>query len=162
MALKLNHVVTLPTRDLPSQRSSWETLASRSPEVRTTTISTCGSDFDTRLDVFLGDCPTNGTSPYACGDGECGDDATATSLALEGQRLLIRVGSRDGATGGGTLEIACNGFEPPNPADLNGDGIVDASDLGLMFSAWNTPEADLNGDGTTDAADVGLLISAWS
>lgn len=125
------------------------------------TISTCGSDFDTRLDVFNGSCPTPGTAPYACGDAECGDDATASSLALEGQVLLIRVGSRDGSTGNGLLEIVCEGFEPPNPADLNGDGNVNSSDLGLLIAAWNTPNADLNGDGTTNAVDLGMLIAAW-
>ncbi len=49
-----------------------------------------------------------------------------------------------------------------NPADFDGNGIVDAADLGLLFAAWGTATCDLNGDGTTDSADVGLLIAAWS
>jgi hypothetical protein len=51
---------------------------------------------------------------------------------------------------------------PPAPADLNGDGVVDGGDLGLLLAAWGTPDADLNGDGTTDGADLGILLSEWS
>ncbi len=47
--------------------------------------------------------------------------------------------------------------------DVNGDGLVDAADLGLLIGAWGTadPAADINGDGSVDAADLGLLIGAW-
>ena len=50
------------------------------------------------------------------------------------------------------------------PADLNGDGAVDAADLGLLISAWGDESgyADLNGDGIVGSADLGLLISDWS
>ena len=46
---------------------------------------------------------------------------------------------------------------------MNGDGMVDAADLGLLVGAWGTadPNADINGDGDVDAADLGLLIGAW-
>ena len=127
-------------------------------------ISTCGADFDSRIDVFSSSkgCPGSSPTPYACGDDQCGDDAVATSLALEGQTLFIRVGSSDGSTGSGDLTIDCEGFEPPNPADLNGDGQVDAADIGLLVAAWGTPAGDVNGDGTTDSADLGLVIAAWS
>jgi hypothetical protein len=48
------------------------------------------------------------------------------------------------------------------PADLNGDGVVDGADLGLLLGAWGQAGAtDLNGDGTTDGADLGLLLGAW-
>ena len=127
-------------------------------------MSTCGADFDSRIDVFFNPkgCPSPGQPPYACGDDECGDGAVASSLVVKGQTLFIRVGSSNGSTGSGELTIDCQGFDPPDPADLNGDDIVDAADLGLMIVAWGTPNADLNGDGTTDSADLGLLIAAWS
>ena len=48
------------------------------------------------------------------------------------------------------------------PGDLNGDGVVNAADLGLLIAAWSTPNADINGDGTTNSADLGLLIANWS
>ena len=51
---------------------------------------------------------------------------------------------------------------PPSSADLNGDGVVDGADFGLLLSAWGTPDADLNGDGTTDGSDLGILLGAWT
>jgi Tol biopolymer transport system component len=52
---------------------------------------------------------------------------------------------------------------PETPSDLDGDGAVGASDLGLLLAAWNTTDAlaDLNGDGTVDALDLGILLGAW-
>lgn len=47
--------------------------------------------------------------------------------------------------------------------DLNGDGIVNGADLGLMLANWNNPGAgDLDGSGTVDGADLGLLLAAWT
>ena len=60
------------------------------------------------------------------------------------------------------LLVECEPLNPPNPADLNGDGLVDAADLGLLIAAWGTAKADLNGDGTTNSADIGILLVAWT
>lgn len=49
---------------------------------------------------------------------------------------------------------------PPScPADLNGDGRVDVTDLVALFSAWGTgdPQADLNGDGRVSLPDLLIL-----
>jgi hypothetical protein len=49
------------------------------------------------------------------------------------------------------------------PGDLNGDGVVDGADLGLLLSNWGgSGVGDLTGDGLVDGADLGLLLSAWS
>ncbi len=58
-------------------------------------------------------------------------------------------------------EIRCS--PTGNPADLNGDGVVDGGDLGVLLSLWGTadPTADLSGDGVVDGADLGILLSAW-
>ena len=47
--------------------------------------------------------------------------------------------------------------------DINGDGIVDTADLGILIGAFGTsnPDADLNGDGIVDTADLGLLLSQY-
>lgn len=53
---------------------------------------------------------------------------------------------------------------PPNPADLNGDGVVDGADLGILLGSWGPCpgcEADLNGDGVVDGADLGMLLGNW-
>lgn len=52
------------------------------------------------------------------------------------------------------------------PGDLNGDGVVDVSDLLLLFAAWGEcPQgscaADLNGDGFVDVSDLLLLLANW-
>ncbi|HMN97079.1 MAG TPA: hypothetical protein PKC43_11450 [Phycisphaerales bacterium] len=50
-----------------------------------------------------------------------------------------------------------------NPADLNGDGVVDGADLGILLGAWGTAgPGDLNGDGIVDGADLGILLGAWN
>ena len=53
---------------------------------------------------------------------------------------------------------------PPSP-DLNGDGVVNGADLGILLTAWGSTGSgvtgDLNGDGVVDGADLGALISAW-
>lgn len=47
--------------------------------------------------------------------------------------------------------------------DLDCDGIVDASDLGLLLGAWgSTGPGDLDGSGVVDSADVGILLGLWT
>ena len=47
------------------------------------------------------------------------------------------------------------------PADFDGDGDVDTSDLLFLLGAWGTPEGDVDGDGDTDTADLLALLAAW-
>ena len=51
------------------------------------------------------------------------------------------------------------------PGDLNGDGVVDASDLAIMLAAWGPCRgcpADLDGDGEVGPADLATLLANWS
>ncbi|MBX3355442.1 MAG: alpha amylase C-terminal domain-containing protein [Phycisphaeraceae bacterium] len=51
---------------------------------------------------------------------------------------------------------------PPVPADLNGDGVVNGSDLAIMLGQWGSSgSADLNGDGVVNGGDLALLLGAW-
>jgi hypothetical protein len=54
---------------------------------------------------------------------------------------------------------------PVCPADLNGDGIINADDLGVLLSGFGCTgggcQADLNGDGIVNADDLGLLLSEF-
>lgn len=61
-------------------------------------------------------------------------------------------------------------IEPKSPnvvGDLNGDGVVDVSDLLLLFGAWGacpaggSCPADFNGDGSVDVSDLLILFSNW-
>lgn len=50
-----------------------------------------------------------------------------------------------------------------DPADLNGDGLIDAADAGIMFSNFGRSGAgDINGDGIVDAADAGQMYGRWT
>lgn len=47
--------------------------------------------------------------------------------------------------------------------DLNGDGVVDGADLGLLLGNWGgSGLGDLNGDGVVDGGDLGALLAAWT
>lgn len=52
---------------------------------------------------------------------------------------------------------------PSADPDINGDGIVDASDLAIMLSLWGTDAslADLDLDGLVGASDLSLLLARW-
>ena len=66
----------------------------------------------------------------------------------------------------GIDNLRCFGLECDDsvPGDLNGDGLVNGADLGLMIAVWGTSDssADLNGDGSVDGGDLGLLIAYWT
>jgi hypothetical protein len=55
---------------------------------------------------------------------------------------------------------------PDAPGDLNGDGLVNGADLGLMLVAWGACnrdcQADLDQNGFVDGADLGLLLVDWT
>jgi hypothetical protein len=54
--------------------------------------------------------------------------------------------------------LACAVF-----GDLDGDGRVSGSDLGLLLGMWGgRGAADLDGDGTVSGSDLGLLLGAWT
>ncbi len=59
-----------------------------------------------------------------------------------------------------TGEVTC---PEPNPADLDGNGTVDAADLAILLGQWGGKggSADLDGNGTVDAADLAILLGAW-
>ena len=59
-------------------------------------------------------------------------------------------------------------------SDLNGDGVVNGLDLGILLANWSIPAgspgcggagdcaADLNSDGVVDGLDLGILLSDWT
>ncbi|MFO0784075.1 MAG: S8 family serine peptidase [Phycisphaerales bacterium] len=55
------------------------------------------------------------------------------------------------------------------PMDINEDGLVDGTDLGILLASWGTPScdghapcrADFNCDGAVDAQDLGMLLGTW-
>lgn len=47
--------------------------------------------------------------------------------------------------------------------DVDGNGVVNAVDLGLLLGAWGTsdPAADITGDGIVDSRDLAALLGGW-
>ena len=68
---------------------------------------------------------------------------------------------------GGTCVMAACGdcpVSPTCPADLDGNGFVDGTDLGNLLAAWGpcaTCPADMDGDGFVNGIDLGELLGAW-
>ncbi len=66
-------------------------------------------------------------------------------------------------------EVGPSGFtwfehDVPCPADLDGDGVVNAADLAILLAAWGPNAghiADFNGDSVVNAADLAQLLAAW-
>lgn len=59
-----------------------------------------------------------------------------------------------------TLSVTITGSS--NPADLDGNGSVDAADLGTLLSQWGADgTADLNGDNIVGAEDLAIMLSMW-
>lgn len=131
-------------------------------------VETCGTWFDTVVAIYSGSCKS--MTLVGCND----DAALCVGVggskvlfeALCGVEYLFRVGPRGPSTGAASgeavLTLTLSGTVCPNcPLDLDGDGMVAASDLSLLLAGWGTPARDLDGDGTTGAADLSLLLAAW-
>lgn len=60
----------------------------------------------------------------------------------------------------GTLVVS--GPPQGSPADLNHDGVVNASDLALLLSNWSGQGVgDIDQDGVVGASDLAVLLSSW-
>ena len=87
-------------------------------------------------------------------------DATTAPVDGTGSLSLFRPGAAGEPAGVGVgLQVP---GPVPNPADLNGDGIVNGSDLGALLAAWGTAgPGDFNNDGVVNGSDLGFMLSRW-
>ncbi len=61
----------------------------------------------------------------------------------------------------GVVLLSPTGLE--NPADLNGDGVVNGADLAAMLAQWGgAGSADLDGDGVVNGVDLAQLLASWT
>jgi hypothetical protein len=70
------------------------------------------------------------------------------------------------------FSLAASPAPAPNPADLNGDGVVNGLDLGILLNQWTGASgilcgpiccpADLNGDCLVNGLDLGILLANWT
>jgi hypothetical protein len=60
------------------------------------------------------------------------------------------------------MDSAMIDLAPANPADLDGSGLVDGADLGILLANWGqSGQGDIDGDGLVGGADLGILLAAW-
>lgn len=73
---------------------------------------------------------------------------------------LVQVGVRRAATLqiSGEVSTGCNAT-----GDFDHDCVIGGGDLGIFLAFWgtNNPETDLNGDGVTNGTDLGILLSLF-
>jgi len=62
--------------------------------------------------------------------------------------------------GGNSFNVSC---AAPCTADINGDSVVNVSDLLEIIGVWGTsdPAADINGDGVVNVIDLLEVIGSW-
>jgi hypothetical protein len=154
------------------------------------------SEFPAQLLLLSGDEEGPNETQWLVGLANCAGPHTFTFLVDGGvSSLVLGSGNDDRAIRGG---LQCPEFDPENPpepddplpvqrfglawriglsclprADVNGDGAVNAQDLGLVLGAWGAvdpslavdpraPSADLDGDGTVNAQDLAEVLGSWT
>ncbi len=149
------------------------------------TVSTCGSSFDTEVNVYNGGtgiCPGSDATLLACNDdnfGACGGSGLQSQVAISvaaGQPYLIRVGGYDGSTtafGPGTLTLSevstgacCNRWT----GNCTVRGQLDCTSQGLRFDGFGAAcspascracPSDFNGSGTPNVQDIFDFLASW-
>ena len=95
--------------------------------------------------------------------GACG--GTSVDLAAAGlqQARFVRISVAANAASVPEVDAVVAVRVPQASADLDGSGVVDGTDLGLLLGAWGTAgPGDLDGNNVVDGTDLGMLLGAWS
>ncbi|QDV05667.1 Lectin C-type domain protein [Planctomycetes bacterium Poly30] len=135
--------LALDTTTATVSATPWPCAGSGGPDIwysylatsnSTITVSTCGSTFDTALEVFDGTCAV--LNSIACNDDSCGLQSSIQFGAASGSTYLIRVGGYNGANGFGTISLD-DGRPQLNPA--NGHYYARVASAGI---SWDQSRAD--------------------
>ncbi len=123
-----------------------------------------------RLQIIRNDTPPGGPVTLTLGDviptQTTPEFAAAADVDGDGDEDLLVVsylsGAADSQTPSARLAVILSDAAPNNPADLNHDGHVNATDLALLLGAWNTPgPGDLDDSGLVGPGDLAILLGAW-
>jgi hypothetical protein len=90
--------------------------------------------------------------------------AWGNNTALQSS-IPLNLGTVSQVAAGGNFSLAISTIAtPPCPGDLNGDKLVDGSDLGILIGAWGSTSGgagDFDGDGRITGLDLGALLGDW-
>jgi hypothetical protein len=101
-----------------------------------TTVSLCGSSYDTRLAVYNGGgCNPSESRLIECNDDYCGWQSEITFDVTAGQQYLIEVGGFGDNTGQGIISVSCEGAAPTAQSDL-GDAPDSTNNFGRSMTAY--------------------------
>jgi hypothetical protein len=91
----------------------------------------------------------------------CGNRLTAGTYVLDVEFSVAVAGSQSSVQQ--SIDWLLELRETPFlAADIDGDGVVDGDDLGMLLASWGTDGvADIDGDGNTDGNDLGALLGSW-
>jgi len=112
-----------------------------------TTVSLCGSSYDTKLAIYEGfQCYPTAPKVIGCNDDYCNTQSEITLDATAGSQYLIEVGGYQQATGQGVLSISCEG--QPSDQKLTNDNSSSAKPVGEVTNmAFDTTNATADGPG---------------
>ena len=142
-----------------------------SPINRRVALDTCGSSFDTVLQVFAqSSCPVSNTQAInanddttGCVGGIAGRGSRVYFMAQPGQPYLIRVGGFTSQllgsdTGDGVLNLTA-----VCPCDANADGLSTIDDLFTYINQYftNDPAADMNNSVNITIDDLFLFFNCY-
>ena len=93
------------------------------------------------------------------GDGSCVDDWFFGFFSASGiSRIEVSVSNAIEVD-----HIQYGRSDLSSASDLDGDGLVNGADLGILLSNWGTPcLGELTGDFQIDGADLGVVLANWT
>jgi hypothetical protein len=123
-----------------------------------TVIDTCGSSFDTVLEVFNSACGT-ATPAIACSDDTpacVNNNSRVSFVAVAGTTYRVRVSGFSGNVGNGTVTRYCL-------ADFNLNGQRTPQDIFDFLTAYfaANPATDFDGNGLRQPADIFAFLTAY-